>query len=159
MGWDKAKGQGEKRDWAREAMIRRRADQWRSFDKTGGFGWDGESIWAAGVWAQCPVLQVYKNCGGRKFLCGGGGDEENLNDEGPSGLLPQAQAHAQAANAHCQPGQVQVYAAHLGNLLPVELVAYARAAEAGLPWGSDATTGDPPKTNGRKLARLLGVTE
>ena len=148
---------GDRPDYTREAMLRRRASRWRGFASSVPAGWGADAIWAAGVWAHCPVTLIYLGVCGRGALCGGGGDEGNLDDDAPAGLYPQARACAQAADAIPQPGQVEVLAAVLGGLQPREVLAYAQAAHAGQPTGTNLTTGallDRPRN--RSLERLLG---
>lgn len=161
MSWGGKRSQGDRPDYTREAMLRRRADRWRTFDRAGPpEGWSSDAIWAAGVWAYSPVLLLYRDVAGRSCLAGGGGDEANLDDDAPAGIFPQAMACARAADARPQPGQLPVLAARIAGLSPAEVIAYARAADAGRPTGWSCDTATPPdrRVALRYEARILGET-
>lgn len=157
MGWDGGGRDGApKIDYTREAMVRRRAGRWRAFAQGVPEGWTGEAIHGAGVWARSSILTMFRGVAGRAALCGGGGDEANLDDEAPSGTYPQARACAEAAGVIPQPGQVEVFAALLSGLRPCEVIAFADAVERGHPNGLDLTTGEVPSGGKRSWERLAG---
>lgn len=144
MSWGKGREkQAEREDYARTALLRRRAERWRMFaGRELDPAWTPDAIWAAGVWAHSSTLRVYVNVGGLHCLGGGGGDAWNMDDPAPSGSYPQALACARAAEAKPQPGQVEVLAAKLSKLAPVALLTYAQAAHAGVPAATDLLTGE-----------------
>lgn len=149
MSWQQRGGHdaAQAQDHTRDAMRRRRADRWNAFARGGtGQKWTAEARWAAEVWAHCPTLVLYQNCGRLPFLCGGGGDPANLGDVAPSGLYPQALAFARAADARPQPGEVELFACLLGGLQPEDVLAFAAQAHPAGAQDAPAARSQPHST-------------